>query len=65
MKFHYAKRLDSFQAGIFAILNEKKDELVRQGREVFNLSVGTPDFKRAPHVVEAFYIACQGPENYK
>ena len=28
MKFHYAKRLDSFQAGIFAILNEKKDELV-------------------------------------
>lgn len=65
MKFHYAKRLDSFQAGIFAILNEKKDELVRQGREVFNLSVGTPDFKPAPHVMEAFYKACQDPENYK
>ena len=65
MKFHYAKRLDSFQAGIFAILNEKKDELVRQRREVFNLSVGTPDFKPAPHVMEAFYKACQDPENYK
>ena len=65
MKFHYAKRLDSFQAGIFAILNEKKDELVRQGREVFNLSVGTPDFKPAPHVMEAFYKACRDPENYK
>ena len=65
MKFHYAKRLDSFQAGIFAILNEKKDELVRQGREVFNLSVGTPDFKPAPHVMEAFYKAFQDPENYK
>lgn len=65
MKFHYAKRLDSFQAGIFAILNEKKDELVRHGREVFNLSVGTPDFKPAPHVMEAFYKACQDPENYK
>ena len=65
MKFHYAKRLDSFQAGIFAILNEKKDELVRQGREVFNLSVGTPDFKPAHHVMEAFYKACQDPENYK
>lgn len=45
MKFHYAKRLESFQAGIFAILNEKKEELIRQGREVYNLSVGTPDFK--------------------
>ena len=25
MKFEYAKRLESFQAGIFAILNEKKE----------------------------------------
>ena len=33
MKFHYAKRLESFQAGIFAILNEKKEELIRQGRK--------------------------------
>ena len=65
MKFHYAKRLESFQAGIFAILNEKKEELIRQGREVYNLSVGTPDFKPAPHVMEAFQKACEDPENYK
>ena len=24
MKFHFAEHLDSFEAGIFAILNEKK-----------------------------------------
>ena len=65
MKFHFAERLDSFEAGIFAILNEKKDELLRQGREVYNLSVGTPDFKPAPHVMEAFCKACEKPENYK
>ena len=65
MKFHYAKRLDSFQAGIFAILNEKKDELVRQGREVFNLSVGTPDFKPAQHIIDAVCTAASKPENYK
>ena len=65
MKFNYAKRLDSFQAGIFAILNEKKEELIRQGREVYNLSVGTPDFMPAPHVMEAMTSACQDPENYK
>lgn len=65
MKFNYAKRLESFQAGIFAILNEKKEELIRQGREVYNLSVGTPDFKPAPHIMEAVYKACQDPENYK
>ena len=65
MKFHFAERLDSFEAGIFAILNEKKEELLRQGREVYNLSVGTPDFKPAPHVMEAFCKACEDPENYK
>ena len=65
MKFNYAKRLETFQAGIFAILNEKKEELVRQGREVYNLSVGTPDFMPAPHVMEAMTQACQDPENYK
>lgn len=65
MKIHYAKRLDSFQAGIFAILNEKKEELIRRGREVYNLSVGTPDFKPAPHVMEAFTQACRDSENYK
>ena len=65
MEMNYAKRLESFQAGIFAILNEKKEELIRQGREVYNLSVGTPDFQPAPHVMEAMIKACQDPENYK
>ena len=51
MKFHFAGRLDTFEAGIFAILNEKKEELLSQGREVYNLSVGTPDFQPAPHVM--------------
>ena len=65
MKFQYAKRLESFQAGIFAILNDKKDELLRQGREVYNLSVGTPDFMPFPHIMEAVENACKDPENYK
>ena len=65
MKFHFAGRLDTFEAGIFAILNEKKEELLSQGREVYNLSVGTPDFQPAPHVMEAFCKACEDPENYK
>ena len=42
MKLHFAKRMESFQPGIFNVLNDRKNEMVRQGREVFNLSVGTP-----------------------
>lgn len=54
-----------FQAGIFAVLNEKKEELIRQGRKVYNLSVGTPDFQPAPHVMAAVSEAAKEPENYK
>lgn len=48
MEFEFSKKADSFQAGIFAILNEKKEEMVKAGKKVYNLSVGTPDFKPAP-----------------
>ena len=50
MEFEFSKKADSFQAGIFAILNEKKEEMVKAGKKVYNLSVGTPDFKPAPHI---------------
>lgn len=52
-KIHFSDRVNQFQPGIFAVLNEKKEELIRQGKKVYNLSVGTPDFAPAPHVMEA------------
>ena len=65
MNFKFSDKANSFQAGIFAVLNEKKEEMVRAGRKVYNLSVGTPDFKPAPHVMEAVAEAAGNPENYK
>ena len=65
MEFEFSKIADSFQAGIFAILNEKKEEMVKAGKKVYNLSVGTPDFKPAPHIMEAVSEAAKEPENYK
>lgn len=64
-KIHFSDRVNQFQPGIFAVLNEKKEELIRQGKKVYNLSVGTPDFAPAPHVMEAMQKACRDPENYK
>ncbi len=60
-----AKRLDYFQTGIFASLNAEKDKLVREGRKVYNLFIGTPDFVPQPHVVQALTEAAQNPENWK
>ena len=57
--------VNSFQPGIFAALNEKKAELLEKGMTVYNLSVGTPDFRPAPHVMKAMEEACKNPDNYK
>lgn len=64
-KIQFSDMADQFQPGVFAMLNEKKEELLRQGKTVYNLSVGTPDFAPAPHIMKAMQDACGNPENYK
>ncbi len=65
MEFQFAKRMESFQAGIFNVLNDKKNEMVRKGRTVYNLSVGTPDFLPDENVMRVMQEACKNPDNYK
>ena len=62
---HFSSLINDFKPGIFGALNEKKEELLRDGRKVYNLSVGTPDFKPAPHVMKVMQEACGKAENYK
>ena len=42
MKIQIADRMKEFEEGIFQVLNEKKDEAEKQGKKIYNLSVGTP-----------------------
>ena len=65
MDIHFSDMVNNIQPGIFGALNEKKEELLRAGRKVYNLSVGTPDFKPASHVMKAMQDACGKAENYK
>lgn len=65
MNYTCAKRLEKFETGIFASLDQKKNQLILQGRKVYNLSVGTPDFKPPVHIIEAAKEAVAEPENYK
>lgn len=65
MKFEFSKKSEAITGGIFNILNDKKKELLKRGKTVYNFSIGTPDFKPAPHIMEAMQEACKDPENYK
>lgn len=59
------KRWNHFSTGIFTQLNEKKEKLEAEGKKLYNLFVGTPDFEPPAHVTRAIVQACADPQNYK
>lgn len=65
MNLKIADRMKDYEAGIFQLLNEKKEEVEKQGKRVYNLSVGTPDFPTDPHIMEAVANAAKNSDNYK
>lgn len=60
-----ADRLNRFGAEVFSSLNARRVALEQQGRTIYNLSVGTPDFAPYPHVVEALTSAASDPQMWK
>lgn len=60
-----SQRLGRFGDEVFAALNARRVELEEAGRTIYNLSVGTPDFKPFPHVVDAFQQAAADPGMWK
>ena len=61
----FSHRLDLFGPEIFAALNDKKVALEAEGRRLFNLSVGTPDFAPVDHIKQALIDAARDNENWK
>ena len=61
----FSKRLDRFGDEVFASLNARRRELEAQGREVIDLSVGTPDFEPPAHVKEALVEAAKDSNKWK
>lgn len=60
-----SNRLERFGDEIFASLNDKRLELERAGKTIYNLSVGTPDFETAPHLKNALMEAAKEQDNWK
>lgn len=61
MEFQFSKRAESFQPNIFNILNEKRQALIESGKKIYNMSVGTPDFPPAQHVLDVVSEAAKNP----
>ncbi len=61
----FSKRLGRFGDEIFAALNERKLALEKEGRRIYNMSIGTPDFETPVHIREALRDSAADPESWK
>lgn len=61
----FSKRMEGLTSAIFSQLDNKKNDLLAQGREVINFSIGTPDMPPAPHIMKILQEEAGKPENYK
>ena len=61
----FLKAGEPAESNIFNQLDERKRALLQSGKDVINLSIGTPDFRPDGHVMEAVSRAALDPEQYK
>ena len=61
----FLKAGEPAESNIFNQLDECKRALLQSGKDVINLSIGTPDFQPDSHVMEAVSRAALDPEQYK
>ena len=59
-----SKRLDRFEDEVFAALNEKRRALEAQGRDVIDLSVGTPNIPPEERIRQVLSQAALDPKSY-
>lgn len=62
---NFSKKYGHIEANILIDLDIAKNRLEAEGREIINLSIGTPDFKPDDFVMEAVSNAFKNPDNYK
>lgn len=61
----FSARMGRFGEEIFAELNVKKVQLEAEGKKIYNLSIGTPDFETPEHIRRALAEAAMDSKNWK
>ena len=61
----YSDLVNNFEEGIFEKLNNKKVELEKQGKTIYDLFVGTPDFKPDNYILNEISKRVLDPELMK
>lgn len=62
MKF--SKRMDLLAEGVFSRLDEEKQNMLADGKAVYDFTIGSPNIAPSKEVMDALITAAQQPESY-
>jgi LL-diaminopimelate aminotransferase len=65
IKVELADRLKSLPPYLFARIDEMKEEALRKGVDLIDISVGDPDLPTPAHIVDAMKKAVEKPEHHR
>jgi len=61
----YADRINSLPPYLFAAIDKARQEVIKRGIDVINLSIGDPDMPTPPHIVEAMKRSVCNPQRHR
>jgi LL-diaminopimelate aminotransferase len=64
MEIKFSKKMDGFQTSIFNELSSYKKQKIKEGHEIIDLSVGSPDLPPPPFVMEELSNYAKHPTHY-
>lgn len=62
MKF--SKRMDQLDTSVFSKLDEEKQKFLKEGREVYDFTIGSPNIAPSDEVQEALITSARDPKSY-
>lgn len=62
MKF--SKRMDTLTTDVFSRLEEEKQAYIKQGNEVYDFTIGSPNIAPSNEIIEALISAAKQPKSY-
>ncbi len=61
----YANRINSLPPYLFATIDRARQDAIKKGIDIINLSIGDPDMPTPPHIVEAMRKAVGNPATHR
>ncbi|HRZ86300.1 MAG TPA: LL-diaminopimelate aminotransferase [bacterium] len=65
IQIEWANRLKRLPPYLFAEIDKKKRELIKQGKDIIDLGVGDPDLPTPKHIIDKLAEAAKDPRNHR